>query len=141
MPKGNNISSVVISIHALTRSATNIQPIFPFAVFVFQSTHSQGVRRTKKSNNSLPRIFQSTHSQGVRHCGYFSANLSMSYFYPRTHKECDGSVREKKEENKLFQSTHSQGVRHDLECCLWERERISIHALTRSATNVTIKIN
>ena len=81
-------------------------------VFVFQSTHSQGVRledflnnfvkdwnfnpRTHKEcdelNNAIKQVqekFQSTHSQGVRQLINLIFHLAISNFNPRTHKECD----------------------------------------------------
>jgi len=58
------------------------------------------------------RVFQSTHSRGVRHFSCLSCG-SRPYFNPRTHEECD-----------LDQWTRHTTVLF-----------ISIHALTRSATN------
>ena len=59
----------VISIHALTRSATVL-------------SHARVLAST---------IFQSTHSQGVRPAAHHLISSCMTYFNPRTHKECDDS--------------------------------------------------
>src|SRR5579875_595573 len=60
-----SFSNNLISIHALTRSATkkNLKRRFHQT---FQSTHSQGVRHHKFAQECLISVFQSTHSQGVR---------------------------------------------------------------------------
>ncbi len=55
----------VISIHALTRSATNKEKTVTGGV-LFQSTHSQGVRHFIAGRAVMSYEFQSTHSQGVR---------------------------------------------------------------------------
>ncbi len=76
-----------ISIHALTRSATSVKSVSD-KFYIFQSTHSHGVRPVT-FNNIVPLL----------------------NFNPRTHTECDV----KKRINQLNLT-------------------ISIHALTRSAT-------
>ena len=58
----------------------------------------------------------------------------ITYFNPRTHEECDHSYAASNGSGMLFQSTHSRGVRHDIIRTIRKRARISIHALTRSAT-------
>ena len=56
----------IISIHALTGSATYIMTIFSGSTSLFQSTHPRGVRlRTCLERSNLKR-FQSTHPRGVR---------------------------------------------------------------------------
>ena len=99
-----------ISIHALTRSATQkyqkrcnihndfnprthkecdiLQSFLNCMDIKFQSTHSQGVRPSSGAIYNNVIAFQSTHSQGVRH-------KVMQYIYSAG----------------KFQSTHSQGVR------------------------------
>jgi len=57
------------------------------------------------------------------------------YFNPRTHKECDLPSNWKLLKIILFQSTHSQGVRRDVIDFKYSNHVISIHALTRSATD------
>ena len=102
---------LVVSIHALTRSATYLIKINGMIIFLFQSTHSRGVRRHALELLELfvlcfnPRtheecdccdsfsffsqaMFQSTHSRGVRQNSSLSLQLSSS-FNPRTHEECD----------------------------------------------------
>ena len=78
----------------------------------FQSTHSQGVRPTATATFTCLGSFQSTHSQGVRRLHSSWMGRYLKYFNPRTHKECD---------MWLFL----------VNLLVF---RISIHALTRSAT-------
>ena len=78
----------------------------------FQSTHSQGVRPTATATFTCLGSFQSTHSQGVRRLHSSWMGRYFKYFNPRTHKECD---------MWLFL----------VNLLVF---RISIHALTRSAT-------
>ena len=78
-----------ISIHALTRSAT----VSINGVLIWL------------------HLFQSTHSQGVRRRYIVSANRRKNNFNPRTHKECDSKVVLVSLAFSTFQSTHSQGVR------------------------------
>ncbi len=56
-------------------------------------------------------------------------------FNPRTHEECDLGCWISKSGHFVFQSTHSRGVRPHHQFMDEELERISIHALTRSATS------
>ncbi len=120
-----------ISIHALTRSATVQNPIPPFPNYFNPRTHEECDTivltiawepinfnpRTHeecdgpKSNPSISELFQSTHSRGVRH-----------------HCPCHSVGANK------FQSTHSRGVRPYHYSPIRPFLRISIHALTRSAT-------
>ena len=101
----------LISIHALTRSAT------------------VSCQRTRKAISiSIHALTRSaTHQSLLR-------SWVISYFNPRTHKECD--LRDIINSFTLFrfQSTHSQGVRLKSESFYIVHEGISIHALTRSAT-------
>ena len=55
-------------------------------------------------------------------------------FNPRTHEECDLMKGKKATYLDVFQSTHSRGVRHVASLTVAQDCRISIHALTRSAT-------
>ena len=79
--------------------------------FLFQSTHSRGVRHFWYCNACFRFRFQSTHSRGVRLTPSYPC-LSSADFNPRTHEECDGT------------STNNAAFSNN----------ISIHALTRSAT-------
>ena len=78
----------LVSIHALTRSATECYHYYCVGGW-FQSTHSRGVRLTSPQFIRSENEFQSTHSRGVR----------------RGSKGWSGR-------DKQFQSTHSRGVRH-----------------------------
>ncbi len=100
----------LISIHALTWSATRLISAYPRGLLSFQSTHSHGVRRTltlvpadfgdisihaltwsatyHSQREALSDTFQSMHSHGVR---------QWNFEVPIT--------------TKKFQSTHSHGVR------------------------------
>ena len=100
-----------VSIHALTRSATSNVP----ATYILSQCFN-------------PR----THEECDRHA-VWSVQRDAS-FNPRTHEECDRTYFVELKTTGKFQSTHSRGVRH------MERYRtqinggVSIHALTRSAT-------
>ena len=100
----------LVSIHALTRSATYIHSrrCYPerfqsthsrgvrlcmsitmyLEKSLFQSTHSRGVRQVLKCIIHANILFQSTHSRGVRPIASISQARSGS-FNPRTHEECD----------------------------------------------------
>ena len=99
----------VVSIHALTRSATGVGSGNGSINFV--SIHALTRSATRSCEKScIAKRFQSTHSRGVRH----RVNNVMGYlasFNPRTHEECDSVFA------KLGYS-----------------KPVSIHALTRSAT-------
>ena len=104
---------LVISIHALARSATFTSYKFVIVIIKFQSTHSRGVRPTRNGGGFPLCVFQSTHSRGVRPV-FFSDNGDAA----------------------KFQSTHSRGVRHSIDYSKKDRVIISIHALARSATDI-----
>ena len=103
--------------------------------WTFQSTHSRGVRQLSDAFNLSVVRFQSTHSRGVRLEIVNSYIQSSSNFNPRTHEECDHEKSVVKVSDHLFQSTHSRGVRLSEAFQQDESLSISIHALTRSATN------
>ena len=101
----------LISIHALTRSATYLLMVLQELVTQFQSTHSQGVRR-----KLLP--FCKSRGYISIHALTRSATVFLNLFFnlwrdfnPRTHKECDSYAKRTLKPLKGFQSTHSQGVR------------------------------
>ena len=99
----------MVSIHALTRSATSILILLP-SLSMFQSTHSRGVRLYAWACSnmdcvvSIHALTRSATYQGAHNCNNASFN-------PRTHEECD-----------------------DWEVPLELCYSVSIHALTRSAT-------
>ena len=101
-----------VSIHALTRSATEmIKELFKT---IHVSIHALTRSATLQTWLFLPyREFQSTHSRGVRQIPAH---------------EIIGTSR--------FQSTHSRGVRRKIQTAL-SGNKVSIHALTRSATGGT----
>ena len=106
----------MISIHALTRSAT-IRAALAYGFCRFQSTHSRGVRR-KRVSFCLPCFaFQSTHSRGVR-----------QELFKAINKEIAISI------HALTRSATPFQVMSKL--C----DAISIHALTRSATTCTTSV-
>ena len=83
---------------------------------IFQSTHSQRVRQIIVFCSLFIEKFQSTHSQRVR-----LKNLIINT------------------QVILFQSTHSQRVRLQYSNCSIIYPCISIHALTKSATEINFK--
>ncbi len=170
-------SQLGVSIHALTRSATEFRKMSKADQAEFQSTHSRGVRRRVRGYRGMERRFQSTHSRGVRHrcrqnngdhhefqsthsrgvrlgieCLQRKRTLFQSThsrgvrqpprrmirwtvgFNPRTHEECDLGWAIGGYNISRFQSTHSRGVRLSRRSPRRCISRVSIHALTRSAT-------
>ena len=148
--------SLSISIHALTRSATESACIFP-------SSSSHFNPRTHEECDCLFFLTASTPNLISIHALTRSATHSfrsrfriLSNFNPRTHEECDDYESTFFDFPDLFQSTHSRGVRLSLaflhnaafpnfnprtheECdagatAFVKMGIISIHALTRSAT-------
>ncbi len=121
-----------ISIHALTRSATE-RTGQEFSLDIFQSTHSRGVRRGIYLCIIMKFVFQSTHSRGVRRRRY--RRSSKDRRFQSTHSR---GVRLPSptvfEMPVIFQSTHSRGVRPAYFVYCLSEYAISIHALTRSAT-------
>ena len=102
----------VISIHALTRSATAVAWFFDLVKIYFNP-------RTHEECDALP---------------FLLFNLAIRDFNPRTHEECDCYVAVGRQWSGKFQSTHSRGVRLPAFVQLIPSVPISIHALTRSAT-------
>ena len=98
----------------------------------FQSTHSRSVRRNKKRLFSFITI--SIHALTRSATRGDRTRLSrLFYFNPRTHEECDERV-SVTATLQAFQSTHSRGVRRAVSVVIVGTTKISIHALTRSAT-------
>ena len=146
----------LISIHALTRSATAESTLSSCAIndfnprthkecdcefsinfiicLLFQSTHSQGVRRCVLIGDMLNFLFQSTHSQGVRRLSnLIFADMALISIHALT-RSATSRVYNDLRIQSIFQSTHSQGVRLQKANKLKPDYLISIHALTRSAT-------
>ena len=87
--KAKSTNKSVISIHALTKSAT-LQSVICVSYFLI-SIHALTKSATGDTWHSIAR----------RHD-----------FNPRTHKECDFTASTVKGSKQKFQSTHSQRVRH-----------------------------
>ena len=104
-------SSMIVSIHALTRSATFNLSKMCVCFCRFQSTHSRGVRL-----DFFCPVF----------CFYICFN-------PRTHEECDdwGCGCQRRLSVSIHALTRSATHRP---CCFRFPQFVSIHALTRSAT-------
>ena len=124
--------SSAVSIHALTRSATQLGSPFrhhnlgfnprtheecdPISFFIsnqsplFQSTHSRGVRRLLGLQTFVTILFQSTHSRGVRpairRLRDVSIFVSIHALTRSATKICSNQ-----DQDEQFQSTHSRGVR------------------------------
>ena len=82
-------SNRTISIHALTRSATQPQIINSMSQFIFQSTHSRGVRLTRSASSS--RFLYNFNPRTHEECdlSLLRRGSPFLYFNPRTHEECD----------------------------------------------------
>ena len=102
----------MISIHALTRSAT--RNLLNLQVLLVISIHAL--------------------TRSATYAGADNILLLGRNFNPRTHKECDFTGLRMKDIPLVFQSTHSQGVRRLSNLIFADMALISIHALTRSAT-------
>ena len=87
-------------------------------LLAFQSTHPHGVRRRLPGIKARAAKFQSTHPHGVRHGYWMYLGATAKYFNPRTHTGCDALTRGR--------------------CGGYSA--ISIHAPTRGATIVLVKI-
>ncbi len=79
-------------------------------------------------------IFQSTHSRGVRHAEDVTRSSTQAISIHALTRSATRSKTQKKRVIALFQSTHSRGVRRVRKIVLGSFDSISIHALTRSAT-------
>ena len=99
-----------VSIHALTRSATDMQ-FGPYS-------------ETRVSIHALTRSATGHTLSSLRRPGSFN---------PRTHEECDIWSATGRKSTVAFQSTHSRGVRPS-HAMTRASMAVSIHALTRSAT-------
>ena len=128
-----NTSKIVISIHALTKSATYFQTLFicSIQISIHALTKSATlffILKLRIKCNFNPRTHKECDSKGHRitltgeaisiHALTKSATFAgygllfrRYYFNPRTHKECDTIERYKVRIASLFQSTHSQRVR------------------------------
>ena len=127
---------------------------------MFQSTRSHGARHWKNVKSDVVKVFQSTRSHGAR-LPCKSNLLRHKRFNPRAHTERD-VLFGLPQKTKMFQSTRSHGARLPANNCQYglmcfnprahtERDRyarkvavqfiVSIHALTRSATNQCAILN
>ena len=149
------VTPLAISIHALTRSATNKQCEYRRVIFISIHALTRSATVILKQNAPEQRNFNPrTHEECD--CTTDSITSFMDYFNPRTHEECDRisfllhpnhpdfnprtheECDQKPRSFELiphqFQSTHSRGVRLSSRSARQPDVRISIHALTRSAT-------
>ena len=106
-----NESILLVSIHALTRSATESGMMSHISGFV--SIHAL----TRSATLILIPI-----------------GPCLDCFNPRTHEECDCPLVRIPDQRTMFQSTHSRGVRLIIDVEYYTEIPVSIHALTRSAT-------
>ena len=77
----------------------------------------------------------------MRHATGIPALFSRFYFNPRTREECDKLSSSTMPYAASFQSTHSRGVRRVKPVAINCVNKISIHALARSATPMGNHIN
>ena len=127
-------SGYKVSIHALTRSATVDRPVCVMQP-TFQSTHSRGVRHSpSRSILCLPTVSIHALTRSAT-CFIVKHNLYKLCFNPRTHEECDCKACFSFSISSRFNPrTHEEcdPELYVLSCpCL-----VSIHALTRSATQL-----
>ena len=106
-----NLSQIILFQSTHSQRVRHALTVHLDGLIIFQSTHSQRVRHANPNHAGKVYKFQSTHSQRVRrylikfmevniyisiHALTKSAtalhlfcNISLYYFNPRTHKECD----------------------------------------------------
>ena len=99
----------------------------------FQSTHSRGVRLTFRTGFLGFFLFQSTHSRGVRQISKFLRLHTVLFQSTHSRGVRPHNVGQVGAESG-FQSTHSRGVRLPKAIDSKVVLDVSIHALTRSAT-------
>ncbi len=101
---------MLISIHALTRSATRLFP--PNVERVYISIHAL-TRSATLDRFAFKRARQISIHALTRSatCAQHDSGSEGFYFNPRTHEECDGIVKGFNDLACTFQSTHSRGVR------------------------------
>ncbi len=108
---GLYLARLVVSIHALTKSATYAIITRVTSGFGFQSTHSRRVRHA--CNRISKQRFVSIHALTKSATIYYTSyKLITKSFNPRTHEECDRVISVKRRTHPF----------------------VSIHALTKSAT-------
>ena len=100
----------VISIHALTRSATaHHNPIHLFRKISIHALTRSATSLYKWPNLcSVISIHALTRSATTMSCWRSVCSID---FNPRTHEECDAATFREGLQDSLFQSTHSRGVR------------------------------
>ena len=110
----------VVSIHALTRSATRITFVLCFGCRCFNPrTHEEcDAYFEAYSVTGDVSIHALTRSATCQHFPRWTAKHTG--FNPRTHEECDLASSIAKIHDKKFQSTHSRGVRPKRDA--WVRE-------------------
>ena len=124
---------VMISIHALARSATAIHTHLMNVAVIFQSTHSRGVRRFLGESQTEAFIFQSTHSRGVRPGFVMSSKLNQLISIHALARSATAVGKDSWDIVKI--SIHALARSATKECVQHYKELIiSIHALARSAT-------
>ena len=154
--RGEDGTSVPVSIHAPAWGATPSSMALMASATVFQSTHPRGVRPRPFCASCICCWFQSTHPRGVRlilellpfqlfivsiHAPAWGATKrALQLFFKRlrfqsTHPRGvrQGSTSGFPNGGK-FQSTHPRGVRHDLRAIEDLRHAVSIHAPAWGAT-------
>ena len=104
------ITSDAVSIHALTRSATDQQQreILIISVSIHALTRSATFGDRFLSIGFYVSIHALTRSATEISKPYVQSKDS---FNPRTHEECDAKRKSGKGQTRMFQSTHSRGVR------------------------------
>ena len=154
--RGEDGTSVPVSIHApawgatpssmaLMASATVFQSTHPRGVRPrpfcasctccwFQSTHPRGVRQGSTSGFPNGGKFQSTHPRGVRPPLPRPSACRAKSFNPRTRVGCDLLLLLSRATCLLFQSTHPRGVRQMDEDDRQAAIAVSIHAPAWGAT-------
>ena len=123
---------LLVSIHALTRSATTTDN-YSMTSTLFQSTHSRGVRHQQLNHKNLNQQFQSTHSRGVRQIPCVSKSSKGTVSIHALTRSATGATPEAVQAVQV--SIHAL-----TRSATWPIPRprplrsVSIHALTRSAT-------
>ncbi len=108
--KNKEVLSCIISIHALTRSATGWLPNGFVAEFDFNPRTHEECDATK--NKEVLSCIISIHALPRSATGWLPNGFVAEFdFNPRTHEECDGQFADFCHSRTLFQSTHSRGVR------------------------------
>ena len=104
------LKTILISIHALTKSATRDKiGKYPYVAISIHALTKSATAIYVNVNRNRVYFNPRTHKEcdkGTSICGFIKI-----YFNPRTHKECDRFPWTDKHQLDIFQSTHSQRVR------------------------------